>query len=235
MELPSRSQSITRATSTNSHPFTEERQMTTTLTRVYDDYPSAEATVQELKDAGLGDSHIGIVASNADGWHNPSGGDVDPVHDKDRDGKDDRSEGAAAGGGIGAVAGGAAGVAAGLGMIAIPGIGPVVAAGWLAALAAGAVGGGVAGGLIGALVESGTSKKNAELYAEAVRRGGTIVTAKVSDDDEAQYTAIMDHRCYDVGARGEIWREEGWKGYDPEAPVYTAEEVRRERETYHRP
>ena len=141
--------------------------MTKTLTRVYDDYAAAELAVRELKAAGMGDSHIGIVASNADGWHKPGGGDVDPKHDKDRDGKDDRAEGAATGGGMGAIAGGAAGVAAGLGMIAIPGIGPVVAAGWLAALASGAVAGGVTGGIIGALVESGTSKENAELYAEA--------------------------------------------------------------------
>ena len=103
--------------------------MTKTITRVYNDYASAELAVRELKAAGLGDSHIGIVASNADGWHKPGGGDVDPKHDKDRDGKDDRSEGAATGGGIGAIAGGAAGVAAGLGVLAIPGIGPVVAMG----------------------------------------------------------------------------------------------------------
>jgi hypothetical protein len=206
--------------------------MTKTLTRIYDDYASAEATVRALKDAGLGDSHIGIVASNADGWHKPGGGDVDPKHDKDRDGKDDRAEGAAAGGGIGAIAGGAAGVAAGLGLIAIPGIGPVVAAGWLAALAAGAVGGGVAGGLIGALVESGTSKENAELYAEAVRRGGAIVTAKVPDDEQSKYAAIMDKLAFDVTARESAWRSAGWNGYDPSAPAYDREQVRRERETY---
>jgi len=206
--------------------------MTKTITRVYDDYASAEETVAELKGAGLGDSHIGLVASNADGWHRPGAKSVSPIHDKDRDGKDDRSEGAATGGGVGAILGGAAGAAAGLGMIAIPGIGPVVAAGWLAALAAGAVGGGVAGGLIGALVESGTSKENAQLYAEALRRGGAIVTAKVSDDDEAQYTAIMDERAFDVTARANAWRDSGWTGYDPQAPVFTAEEVRRERETY---
>ena len=209
--------------------------MTKTITRVYDDYASAEETVRELMGAGLGASHIGIVASNADGWHRPGAGSVSPIHDKDRDGKDDRAEGAATGGGVGAILGGAAGAAAGLGMIAIPGIGPVVAAGWLAALAAGAVGGGVAGGLIGALVESGTSKENAQLYAEAVRRGGAIVTARVSDDDEAQYTAIMEHRAFNVAERGKIWRDEGWSGYDPNAPVYTAEQVRREREIYHRP
>jgi hypothetical protein len=206
--------------------------MTKTLTRVYNDYASAELAVRELKAAGLGDSHIGIVASNADGWHKPGGGDVDPKHDKDRDGKDDRSEGAVTGGGLGAIAGGAVGVAAGLGMLAIPGVGPVVAAGWLAALATGAVGGGAAGGIIGALVESGTSKENAELYVEALRRGGAVVTAKVSDSDEAKYAAIMDRSAFDIAAREPAYRNSGWKGYDPAAPVYDADQVRKERETY---
>jgi hypothetical protein len=206
--------------------------MTKTITRVYSDYAAAELVVRKLKDAGLGDSHIGIVASNADGWHKPDGGNVDPKHDKDRDGKDDRSEGAATGGGLGAIAGGGAGVAAGLGMIAIPGIGPVVAAGWLAALAAGAVGGGVAGGLIGALVESGTSKENAELYAEAVRRGGAIVTAKVPDDEQSKYAGIMDGSALDVAAREKAYRSSGWTGYDPALPAYNIDQVRKERDSY---
>src|SRR6201996_3633114 len=98
--------------------------MTQTLTHVYSDYATADETVRELKAAGLGDSHIGIVASNADGWHKPGSSAVDPKHDKDRDGTDDRSQGAVDGGGFGAIIGGTAGVAAGLGMIAIPGIGP---------------------------------------------------------------------------------------------------------------
>src|SRR6201990_1997231 len=203
--------------------------MTKTLTRVYSDYASAELAVRELKSAGLGDSHIGIVASNADGWHKPGSSDVDPKHDKDRDGKDDRTEGAATGGGLGAIGGGAVGVAAGLGMLAIPGIGPVVAAGWLAALASGAVAGGAAGGIIGALVESGTSKENAELYAEALRRGGAVVTAKVPDDEETKYAAIMDKSAFDIAAREANYRNSGWKGYDPAAPAYDTEHVRKER------
>src|SRR6201995_4440888 len=188
--------------------------MTKTLTRVFSDYTSAEAAVQELKPAVLGDSQMGLVASNADGWHKPGSSDVDPKHDKDRDGKDDRSEGATTGGGLGAIAGGAAGVAAGLGMLAIPGIGPVVAMGWLASLAAGAVAGGATGGIIGALVESGTSKENAELYAEALRRGGAIVTAKVSDSDESKYAAILDQSAFDIAAREPNYRNSGWTGYD---------------------
>jgi hypothetical protein len=208
--------------------------MTKTLTRVYEDHESAELAVRGLKAAGLGDSHIGIVASNAEGWHRPGGGDVDPKHDKDRDGKDDRAEGAATGGGLGAIAGGAAGTAAGLGMLAIPGVGPVVAAGWLAALAAGAVTGGVAGGIVGALVESGTSRENAELYVEAVRRGGAIVTAKVPDDEQARYAAIMDKFAFDIAAREGTYRSSGWNGYDPAMPAYNIDQVRKEREVYRR-
>jgi hypothetical protein len=206
--------------------------MTKTLTRVFNDYPSANAAVAQLKAAGLGDSHIGIVASNADGWHKPEGGSVDPEHDKDRDGKDDRSEGAVTGGGMGVVAGGAAGVAVGLGMLAIPGIGPVVAVGWLASLAAGAVAGGATGGIIGALVESGTSRENAELYAEALRRGGAIVTAKVPDDEESRYAAILDRSAIDMAQRGTAYRAQGWSGYDPAAPAYNPEQVRSERDAF---
>lgn len=206
--------------------------MTTTITRVYSDYASAELAVRELNAAGLGDSHIGIVASNAEGWHKPGSGAVNPKHDKDRDGKDDRAEGAVTGGGLGAITGGAVGVAAGLGMLAIPGIGPVVAAGWLAALASGAAAGGAAGGIIGALVESGTSKENAELYAEALRRGGAIVTAKVPDDEQGRYAAIMDQSAFDIAAREPAYRNSGWKGYDPAASAYDADQVRREREAY---
>jgi len=204
--------------------------MTQTLTHIYSDYDAAQQTVDELKAAGLSSTNIGLVASNVEGWYKPGSTNVDPLHDKDRDGKDDRAEGAAAGGGIGAVAGGAAGVAAGLGMLAIPGIGPVVAAGWLAALATGAVAGGAAGGIIGALVESGTSKENAAIYAEAVRRGGVVVTAKVSDEDAPKYKAIMSKNDVDVVARGDAYRKSGWTGYDPNAPAYTPEQVRQERQ-----
>jgi hypothetical protein len=206
--------------------------MTKILTRVYDSYAAAESVVRDLEAADLSDSSIGIVASNVDGWHKPGSGNVDPVHDKARHGHDDRATGAATGGGVGAVAGGTAGVLAGLGMLAIPGIGPVVAAGWLAALATGAVAGGAAGGIVGALAGSGTSKENAQLYAEALRRGGTIVTARVPDDQQSRYAAIMDRAAVDMTKRESLYRSNGWKGYDPAAPVYTAEQVRRERETY---
>ena len=99
-------------------------------------------------------------------------------------------------------------------------------------MASGALGGGVAGGLIGALVESGTSKENAELYAEALRRGGSIVTAKVPDDEQIKYSAIMDASAFDIAARETAYRSSGWKGYNPAASAYDADQVRREREAY---
>jgi hypothetical protein len=206
--------------------------MSKTITLVYPDYLTAERVVRELKDAGLSDGDISIVASNADGWHKPGGRTVDPKHDKDRDGRDDRAEGAAAGGTIGVVAGGAVGVLTGLGLLAIPGVGPVVAAGWLATLAAGAAAGGVTGGLVGALVESGTSKENAELYAEAVRRGGAVVTANVPNDEESAYLRIMETPALDLEERVPVWRQSGWKGYDPSAPAFTPQQVREERDSF---
>jgi len=109
-----------------------------------------------------------------------------------------------------------------------------VAAGWLAALAAGAAAGGATGGIVGALVEAGTSKENAELYAEALRRGGAVVTAKVPDEDYKKYADIMDRSAFDIAARESAYRETGWKGYDPAAAAYTADQVRVERESYRR-
>ena len=88
--------------------------------------------------------------------------------------------------------GGVAGLLAGLGLLAIPGIGPVVAAGWLASTAAVAVAGGATGGLIGALTQSGIGEQEAHAYAEGVRRGGTLVTVRVPDTDWARVEAILD-------------------------------------------
>src|SRR3954471_9085787 len=164
-----------------------------TISRLYDDYATASRVVDELERAGIPHSDISIVASNSEGWYDrdrtTSG--VDPAHDRDHDGRDDRAEGAAAGAGIGATLGGVAGLLAGLGMLAIPGIGPVVAAGWLASTAAVAVAGGATGGLICALTQSGVGEDEAHAYAEGVRRGGTLVTVRVDDSRRAAAEAIM--------------------------------------------
>jgi hypothetical protein len=205
--------------------------MTVTISRLYDDPQSANRAVMDLEAAGLPSRDISIVASNADNWYSDKSSKSRKV-DRDHDDVDDRAEGAGAGAGIGAALGGTAGLLAGLGLMAIPGLGPVVAAGWLAATATGAVAGGAVGGIIGALTQAGVSKSDAEVYAEGVRRGGTLVTARVPDRDRARYEAILDQAAVNIREREQTWRDSGWTGFDPSSRPYSVDEVRREREIY---
>jgi hypothetical protein len=218
--------------------------MTVTISRLYDDYASASRAVGELEAAGIPHSDISIVASNADNWYatgstgpgttttRPSAARTTAKLDRDRDGVDDRAEGAATGGGIGAALGGAAGVMAGLGLMAIPGVGPVVAAGWLVAMLAGAAAGGLAGGLIGALTQAGVSPEDANVYAEGVRRGGTMVTARVPDSERARCEAILNRSSVNIRDREAAYRRSGWSHFDTNASPYTNDQAQRERETY---
>jgi hypothetical protein len=152
--------------------------------------------------------------------------------DRDRDGTDDRAEGAATGAGIGAGLGGVAGLLAGLGVIAIPGLGPVVAAGWLASTTLGAMAGAATGTVVGALTQAGVSEEEAPLYAEGVRRGGTLVSARVSEADRARFEAMLDPSAVNIRERSGAWQRSGWKTFDPSARPYTADDVRKERQLY---
>ena len=201
--------------------------MTVTISRLYDNYSDAQRAVTSLESAGVPHSDLSIVANNSDNWYS-----TDKKVDRDRDGVDDRAEGAATGAGLGAGLGGAAGLLAGLGLLAIPGLGPVVAAGWLASTALGAVAGGATGGVVGALTQAGVSDEEAPLYAEGVRRGGTLVSARVPDADRARYEAILNQSAINLRDRSAAWQKAGWKSYDPSAKPYGAEEVRRERQLY---
>jgi len=127
---------------------------------------------------------------------------------------------------------GTIGALTGLGLLAVPGVGPIVAAGWLASTAAGAVAGGAAGGIVGALVESGISKENAELYLESIRRGGTLVTARVPNDDRSRYERILASSAIDIARRESTYRETGWTGYDPNRPSFDISEIEAERQRY---
>jgi hypothetical protein len=200
--------------------------MTVTISRLYDSYTHAQAAVSSLEAAGVPHSDISIVSNNSDNWYNSG------KKDRDGDGVDDRAEGAGKGAGIGAGIGGTAGLLAGLGLLAIPGLGPVVAAGWLAATAVGAAAGAATGGLVGALTEAGISKDDASTYAEGVRRGGTLVTARVPDSDRARLEAILSKSSVDISGRRAAWQKSGWQGYDPAAQPYDAEGVRKERSLY---
>lgn len=177
-----------------------------TVCRVYDSYAQARSTVEALERTGIPSSDISLVANK---YVSAEHADVEDTSD------------AAKGAGIGGVLGGGAGLLAGLGMLAIPGLGPVVAAGWLASTAVGAVAGAAAGGIVGALVDAGVDREHAEVYSEAVRRGGTMVTARVPEEAQYRVTTIMDeYRPVNPVSRREEYRKGGWEKFDAAAPPY---------------
>ena len=200
--------------------------MTVTISRLYDNHNAAQRAVLRLESAGVPRSDISMVANNSDSWFN-----TDKV-DRDRDGVDDRAEGAGKGAGIGAGVGGTAGLLAGLGLLAIPGLGPVVAAGWLAATAVGAAAGAAAGGIVGALTEAGVSAEDAHSYAEGVRRGGTLVSARVADAERSRLDMVLNESAINLRDRSAAWRKAGWKSFDPASKPYDAEEIQKERQLY---
>ncbi|MCH4544733.1 hypothetical protein MK632_02910 [Rhizobium changzhiense] len=194
-----------------------------TVTGLFDDYSDARSAVSKLEAAGIPSNDISIVSNKA--------GRID------RD--NDVAEDAATGAGIGAAVGGAGGLLTGLGLMAIPGVGPVVAAGWLAATAAGAVAGavagGAAGGLIGALTDSGVPEDDAHLYAEGVRRGGSLVTAKVDDTRASEAQAILQGSNWvDPIERRRAYNEQGWTRFDDTLDPYAPDQIEQERNRYRR-
>lgn len=187
--------------------------MTQTITRLYDNSIHAEQALQALRNAGLTEDQVSIVANRSS----------DPVNNPEA--ASDAAEGAATGAGVGGAVGAGAGLLAGVGLLAIPGIGPVVAAGWLAATAlgavAGAVTGGAAGGLVGSLTSDGMSEDHANVYAEGIRRGGSMVTARVPDDRESEVNRILaTYPSVEPAARGAEYRRDGWQRFDEKAAPF---------------
>lgn len=187
--------------------------MTTTVSALYDSPQAAAAVVRDLKIAGIPEEDISLICAP------DTAGGTPPREDH----RDDILADAGAGAAVGAGLGGAGGLIAGLGLITIPGLGPVIAAGWLAATAAGAAAGaavgGAAGGLIGALMDDGIAHEDAEIYAEAVKRGGALVVARVPNLRLDAARDILDTQpSVDVEARRTSFKDEGWTGFDPDVP-----------------
>jgi hypothetical protein len=156
---------------------------------LFDDRREAEVAVQELVDAGLRYEDLSIVAAKSD-----------EVTDT---GEETGGRAAGIGVGAGAVLGGFGGLVAALGTLAIPGVGPVLAAGPLVAALAGAGIGAAAGGIIGALVDLGVPAADAEKYAEGIRRGGALVVVHADEDTAPQaITVLSRHRGVDIEERG---------------------------------
>ena len=90
-------------------------------------------------------------------------------------------------------------------------------------------GGRATGGVIGALTQAGVGKDEADIYAESLRRGGAVVSARVADADAARLQAVLDSSAVRVTDRAAMYRKSGWTTFDPNATPYTPDQVRKER------
>lgn len=185
---------------------------TRTITALFDSYSDAAKAVARLETAGIPHSDISIVSNDATerGRYGEDGTRTDHPH---------AGTGTGTGASVGTLLGGGAGLLAGLGLLAIPGLGPVVAAGWLASTLLGAGIGAAAGGAVGALTGAGVDEAHAHGYAEGIRRGGTLVTVRAEDAHVAHVTDILDDDgTVDMAEREKTWKSEGWTG------TYTGED-----------
>ncbi len=199
--------------------------MARTVVGLFDTFAEAQHVVQDLIDNGVRPEDISVLANNAGTQYTTT-----------KAVGDDSASSTAEGAGVGALSGGALGgvlgFLVGVGALAIPGIGPVIAAGPLAAaLGAGGAGalvgaatGAATGGVLGALIGAGIPEEDAHYYAEGVRRGGTLVTVSTDDvSGSTVYNAMRRHQAIDIEERGTQWRESGWNRFDPNADPLTQE------------
>ena len=190
-----------------------------TITKVYDNHEGARQAVSELEAMGVASSEISFLANkHVSEEYADVDADVDVASET------------AKGVGIGAVVGGTAGLLAGLGLLAISGLGPIVAAGWLASTVVGALAGGATGGIVGALVDAGVSEEHAHVYSEALRRGGTLVSVRAQENRVEKVKSILDrYQPIDPVRQGADYRMTGWKQFDPKAAPYKFSDTEIER------
>jgi hypothetical protein len=187
--------------------------MAKTVIGLFDNIGAAQAAVRGLVGNGIAQQDIGFMA--------------DQRHEVPSTAHLNESEGALPGAGAGAALGGMAGLALALAPLAIPGIGPIFAAGPIAAALAGAGLGALAGGLIGGLTNLGVPEDDAHYYAEALRRGGIVVTVAADHAATANLAGelLQRHGAVDIDQRAAEWKKQGWKGRF-EAGGYTGPERR---------
>jgi hypothetical protein len=139
---------------------------------IYTSYASVENAVDALRTAGFRNEDISALFPEGAGTR-------DFAHEKNTK----APEGATAGGGTGAVVGGALGWLLGIGAIAIPGLGPFIAAGPIMAALAGAGVGGAVGGITGALIGMGIPEYEAKRYEGRVKDGGILLSVHSDSSD----------------------------------------------------
>jgi len=154
----------------------------------------AEAIVGDLRAAGFAHDDISVLFPDTTGRR-------DLAHE----GASKAPEGATAGGGAGGLVGGTLGLLAGIGALAIPGLGPFIAAGPIMAALSGAAVGAAVGSLTGALVGAGIPEYEAKRYEGKIKSGGILLAVHTEDGDER--TRVKEifkrHNADDIGTSGE--------------------------------
>ena len=161
---------------------------------VYANYASVETAVDVLKEAGFRNTDISVLFPDR-------AGSTHFAHDKGTR----APAGAAVGAGTGAVLGGALGWLAGLGALAIPGLGPVIAAGPIMAALAGVGAGGAVGGITGALIGLGIPEHVAKRYEVRVKEGGILLSVHSDNADWTKRAKDLLERtgAQDISVTGE--------------------------------
>lgn len=163
--------------------------MARTVIGIFDTREQAEAVIGDLIKAGLERTEISILAR--DTTSAPATGGTTTAVDEDTVTGGDTAKGA--------LVGGVGGLLLGLGALAIPGIGPVIAAGPIAAALTGAGIGAAGGAVVGALTDSGVPERDAQFYAERLNSGGTLVTVTCDDTLADPASHVMEqHGAKDV-------------------------------------
>jgi len=161
---------------------------------IYRSRQNVEEAVDALKNANFRNTDISVLFSE-------NVGTKDFAHEKHTK----MPEGSSAGAGTGAVIGGTLGWLAGIGTLAIPGVGPFIAAGPIVAALAGAGAGGVLGGVAGALVGMGIPEYEAKRYEGRVKEGGILLSVHCDDSDwKKRATDVLKQTgAIDIGSEGE--------------------------------
>jgi hypothetical protein len=136
-------------------------------------HSQAEQIVEDLQEAGFPVSEISVLLPDKEGKH-------DIGHVK----ATKAPEGATAGAATGGVTGGVLGLLAGIGALAIPGVGPFIAAGPIMAALSGAAIGGTTGGVVGGLVGMGMPEIEAKRYENKLRSGNYLIAVDVADGNQ---------------------------------------------------
>lgn len=142
---------------------------------IFESRSSLESAIEGLKSSGFSNADISVLMPDANGGQNFA-------HEKGTK----APEGATAGATGGLALGGVLGWLAGIGALAIPGIGPFVAAGPIIGAIAGAGVGGTLGGVAGGLIGFGIPEYEAKRYESYVKNGGILISVHVDDSTEAK-------------------------------------------------